>query len=66
MTVLGLAGLGFSVWSLVFKGIRAFFCGVAFALFGLKMCLEFVHFGLESVMVFKGNTGVYERICRFN
>ena len=34
--------------------------------FGLKTSIHFVHFGLESGMVFKGTTGVYERIYRFN
>ena len=33
--------------------------------FGLKAGIDFAHFGLESGMVFKGTTGVYERICRF-
>ena len=27
---------------------------------------RFIHFCLESSMVFEGNTGVYESICRFN
>ena len=36
-------------------------------LFGLKTDIHFAHFGLESVMVFKGTTGVHvERIYRFN
>ena len=30
--------------------------------FGLKTGIDFAHFGLESGMVFEGNTGVYERI----
>ena len=35
--------------------------------FGLKTGLiHFAHFGLESGMVFRGTTGVYERIYRFN
>ena len=34
--------------------------------FGMKTGTHFAHFGLESGMVFEGNTGVYERICRFN
>ena len=35
--------------------------------FGLKTGIHFVHFGLESGMVFEGTTGVYhERIHRFN
>ena len=34
--------------------------------FGLKMGIDFAHFGLESDMVFKGTTGVYERIYPFN
>ena len=34
--------------------------------FGLKTCVHFAHFGLESGMVFEGTTGVYERIYRFN
>ena len=34
--------------------------------FGLKTGIDFVHFGLDSGMVFEGATGVYERICRFN
>ena len=34
--------------------------------FGLKTGIHFVHFGLESGMVFEGTTRVYERIYRFN
>ena len=34
--------------------------------FGLKTGIHFAHFGLESGMVFKGTTGVYERIYCFN
>ena len=34
--------------------------------FGLKTGLHFVHFGLESGIVFDGITGVYERICYFS
>ena len=34
--------------------------------FGLKTGIHFDHFGLESGMVFKGITGVYEGIHRFN
>ena len=30
--------------------------------FGLKTGIDFVHFALESAMVFKGTTGVYELI----
>ena len=33
-------------------------------LFGLKTCIHFAHFGLESGMVFEGTTGAYERIYR--
>ena len=33
--------------------------------FDLKMGTDFAHFGLESGMVFKGTTGVYERIYFF-
>jgi len=33
-------------------------------LFGLKTCIHFAHFGLESGMMFEGTTGVYERIYR--
>ena len=33
---------------------------------GLKTDIGFVHFGLELSMGFKGITGLYERICRFN
>ena len=33
--------------------------------FDLKMGTDFAHFGLESGMVFKGTTGVYERISFF-
>ena len=29
--------------------------------FGLKTCIDFLHFSLESGMVFEGTTGVYER-----
>ena len=28
--------------------------------FGLKTCIDFAHFGVESDMVFKGTTVVYE------
>ena len=34
--------------------------------FGLKMGIDFDHYGLKSGMVFKGTTGVYKRICLFN
>ena len=34
--------------------------------FGLKTGVRFAHLGLESVLVFEGTTGVYERIYRFN
>ena len=34
--------------------------------FGLKTGMRFAHLGLESVLVFEGTTGVYERIYRFN
>ena len=35
--------------------------------FGLKTVMHFAHFGLESVGVFEGTTGVYERtILSFN
>ena len=34
-------------------------------LFALKMGIHFAHFGLQSGLVFEGNTGVYERIYRF-
>ena len=33
--------------------------------FGLKMAIDFAHFGLESGMVFEETKGAYERICRF-
>ena len=33
--------------------------------FGLKTGIHFAHFGLESDMVFKGTTGVNERIYQF-
>ena len=33
--------------------------------FGLKMGTDFAHFGLESDMIFKGTTGVHERIYFF-
>ena len=32
--------------------------------FGLKTSIDFVHFGLESGMVFEETTGVYENIYR--
>ena len=32
--------------------------------FGLKTVKNFAHFGLESGIVFKGATVVYEHICR--
>ena len=34
--------------------------------FGLKTGIDFAHFGLESVMLFKGTTGVDKRINCFN
>ena len=34
--------------------------------FGLKTGIHFAHFGVESGVLFKGTTGVYERIYRFN
>ena len=34
--------------------------------FGLKMDTDSAHFGLDSGVVFKGTTGVYERIYCFN
>ena len=34
--------------------------------FGLKVGIDFAHFGLESGMVFEETTGVYERSYRFN
>ena len=41
--------------------------GVGFSrCLGLKTAIDFVHFGLESGMVFEETTGVYERIYRFN
>ena len=33
---------------------------------GLKTGTHFAHFGLESGMIFKGTTGLYERLYRFN
>ena len=33
---------------------------------GLKTGIHFAHFDLESGMVFKGTTGVYESLYRFN
>ena len=33
--------------------------------FGLKTSIDFVHFGLESGMVFKGTTGVSEHFLSF-
>ena len=33
--------------------------------FGLNTGIDFAHYGLESVIVFEGTTGVYERNCRF-
>ena len=34
--------------------------------FGMKTGIHLTHFGLESGMVFKGTTGVYEHMYRFN
>ena len=34
--------------------------------FGLETGIYFAHYDLESVMVFEGTTGVYERIYRFS
>ena len=33
--------------------------------FGLKMDVDFAHYGLKSGMVFKGTTRAYQRICSF-
>ena len=33
--------------------------------FGLKTSIDFDHFGLESGLIFKGTTGMYERIYFF-
>ena len=41
---------------------RVWFLG----LFGLKTCIDFDHFGLESGMVFEGATGANEHIYRFS
>ena len=41
---------------------RVWFLG----LFGLKTCIDFAHFGLESGMVFEGTTGANEHIYRFS
>ena len=38
--------------------------GRGFAPFGLKTGIDFAPFGLESGVVFKGTTGVYERILQ--
>ena len=35
------------------------------SLFGLKRAINFVHFGLESGLVFKRTTGVYVLIPKF-
>ena len=34
--------------------------------FGLKMGIDFAHFGLESGMVYKETTVVYQCVRRFN
>ena len=34
--------------------------------FGLKTGIDFAHFGLESGMVYKGTTIVYQYVRRFN
>ena len=34
--------------------------------FGLKMGIDFDHYGLKLGMVYKGTTGAYKRICLFN
>jgi len=34
--------------------------------FGLKMGIDFAHFGLELGMVFEGTVEAYEHIHRFN
>ena len=34
--------------------------------FGLKIGLDFAHFGLESGMVYEGTTIVYQCVRRFN
>ena len=34
--------------------------------FGMKTGIDFAHFGLESDMVYKGTTVVYECVRRFN
>ena len=37
-----------------------------FAVLGLKTGIHFVHFGLESGMVFEGTTVAYERLFQMN
>ena len=39
--------------------------GMVLRCFGLKTVIDFVHFGLESGIVFEGATVVYEHFCRF-
>ena len=34
--------------------------------YGLKIGMDFAHFGLESGMIFEGTTGVNERMYPFN
>ena len=34
--------------------------------FGLKMGIDFEHYGLKSGMVFKRTTRAYKRVCLFN
>ena len=39
--------------------------GTIFEPFGLKMDVDFAHYGPKSGMVFKGTTRAYQRICSF-
>ena len=40
--------------------------GYGLALFWSETGIDFAHFGLESGMVYKGTTVVYEYVRRFN
>ena len=41
-------------------------CLVFWGRFGLETGINFAHFGLESGMVYKGTTVLYECVSRFN
>ena len=60
-----------AVFSLGGRGVVPYISRIAMCLgfwgrFGLETGINFAHFGLESGMVYKGTTVLYECVSRFN